>query len=125
EMTPKIEGSESVAEWFRGWPSFHDAEVLTLHIDREWQASFVRLLAFTTSDRTNAAGYFIREHEAVVVFELTGIRSLPSDGEAADVQNVIGDLLVEQVRDGYRLSLSPSYGISGEIIVKDLRVRLE
>jgi hypothetical protein len=122
-MTPQIQGPESVAQWFGEWPSFHDAEILTLHIDRERQGSFLRLLAFTTSDRTDEAGYLIREHEAVVEFEFAGIRSLRIDGEDADVQNVIGCLLVEQVGDGFRLSISPSYGIGGEIVVQDLRVR--
>jgi hypothetical protein len=34
-MTPNIPGAESVVKWFGKWPSFHDAEIMTLHIDRE------------------------------------------------------------------------------------------
>ena len=124
-MTPNIPGAESVANWFGGWPSFHDAEIMTLHIDRERRLSFMRIRAFSTGDRTNSSGQFIRERDALVVFEFTGIRSVRIEGEDADVQNVISSLLVEQVSDGYRLLLGPCYGIAGEFVVKELKVRLE
>jgi hypothetical protein len=124
-MTPKIPGAESVVDWFGKWPSFHDAEIMTLHIDRERRPSSMRIRAFTLSDRTDASGRFIRERDALVVFEFTGIRAVRIEGEDADVQNVISSLLVEQVNDGYRLVLGPCYGMAGEIVVKDLSVRLE
>jgi hypothetical protein len=76
----------------------------------------MRLRVFALSDRTNDGGRFIREREALVVFEFTGIRSLHIEGEDADTQNVISSLLVEQVNDGYRLVLGPCYGMAGEII---------
>ncbi len=85
----------------------------------------MRIRTFTLSDRTDSDGRFIRERDALVVFEFTGIRSLRIDGEDADTQNVISSLLVEQTNDGYRLVLGPCYGIAGEVVVKDLKVRLE
>ena len=124
-MTPNIPGAESVANWFGAWPSFHDAEIITFHIDRERMASFMRVRVFTRSNRIDSDGYFIRERDALVVFEFTGIRSVRIEGEDADVQNVISSLLIEEVNDGYRLVLGPCYGMAGEIVVKDLRVRLE
>ena len=67
-MTPNIPGADSIVSWFGRWPSFHDAEIMTLHVS---------------------------------------------------------SLLVEQTNDGYRLVVGPCYGMAGEIIVKDLKVRLE
>lgn len=122
---PNIPGAEAVANWFGGWPSFHDAEIMTFHIGREQRPSSMRIRAFTTSDRTDSSGRFIRERDALVVFEFTGIRSVRIEGEDADVQNVISSLLIEQLSDGYRLVLGPCYGIAGEIVVKNLKVRLE
>ena len=124
-MTPNIPGAESLVKWFGQWPSFHDAEIMTVHIDRERRASFVRVRVFTVSDRTDSSGRFIRERDALVVFEFTGIRTMRIEGEDGDVQNVISSLLIDQVNDGYRLVLGPCYGIAGEIVVKDLRVRVE
>jgi hypothetical protein len=124
-MTPTIPGAESVVDWFGKWPSFHDAEIMTLHIDRERKPSSMRIRVFTLSDRTDSSGRFIRERDALVVFEFTGIRSMRIEGEDADIQNVISSLLIEQLDDGYRLLLGPCYGMAGEIVVKDLKVRLE
>jgi hypothetical protein len=111
--------------WFGGWPSFHDAEIMTLHIDRERRLSSIRIHAFTTSNRTDSNGHFIRERETFVVFEFTGIRSMRIDGEDADRQNVISGLLIEQLDAGYRLDLGPCYGMAGEIVVENLSVKLE
>jgi Immunity protein 50 len=124
-MTPGIPGADSLVAFFGEWPSFHDAEIMTLHIDRERRASFLRIRVFTFSDQTDSRGVFIRERDALVVFEFTGIRSVRIEGEDADVQNVISSLIVEQVDDGYRLLVGPCYGMAGEIVVKDLKVRLE
>ena len=83
----------------------------TLHIDRERGLSFVRIRALTTSDRIDSRGHFVRERDALVVFEFTGVRSVRIEGEDADVQNVIACLVIEQVNDGHRLIVSPCYGI--------------
>lgn len=122
---PNIIGADTLIEWFGRWPSFHDAEVLTFHIDREHGKSFIRLRAFTIGDRIDEGGRFVKQREATVAFELSGIRSIRIDGEDADVQNVISSLTIEQIVDGYRMVLGPCYGIGGELVVKGLSVRLE
>jgi len=124
-MIPNIPGGESLVSWFGEWPSFHDAEILTLHIDRERSASFMRIRAFKLSDRIDASGHFIRERDALVVFEFAGIRSMRIEGEDTDVQNVISSLIIEKIDAGYRILLGPCYGMTGTLVVKDLRVRLE
>ena len=124
-MTPNISGADAVVAWFGKWPTFHDAEVLTVHIDRELKRSFVRVRAFTRSNRTDAHGHFLRERDALVVFEFTGIRLVDLHGEDADVQNVIGGLRIDEIDNGYRIQLSPCYGLAGEIIVTALNVRIE
>ena len=57
-MTPNISGADAVVAWFGEWPTFHDAEVLTVHIDRELKRSFVRVRAFTRSNRTTRMATF-------------------------------------------------------------------
>lgn len=98
---------------------------MTLSIDRERKASSMRIRAFTLSDRIDSNGRLIRERDALVVFEFAGIKSLHLEGEDADTQNVISSLLVEETPGGYRLALGPCYGLAGEMVVSDLRVRLE
>ena len=120
---PNIPGAQSIVDWFGEWPSFHDAEIVAVHILRQQESSIV-IRTFTTSDRTDDSGHFIRERDALVIFEFKEIRHLGIEGEDADAQNVIGGLTVEQVDDGYRLFLGPCYGMAGEIVAKALRVRL-
>ena len=124
-MIPSIPGADLIVSWFGEWPSFHDAEIMSLHIDRERRSSSMRIRTWIRNNRTDTDGRFIRERDAVVVFEFAGIRSLRIEGEDADTQNVIAALVIEQTNDGYRLGLSPCYGLAGEILVKDLKVRLE
>jgi len=124
-MTPNLPGAESLVKWFGRWPSFHDAEIMSLYIDRERKASSMRIRAFTMSGKTDRNGYHIRERDALVVFEFSGISSLRIEGEDADTQNVISSLLVEKTNGGWHLVLEPCYGIAGEIVARDLRVRLE
>ena len=123
-MTPDIPGAETVASWFGEWPSFHDAEILSVHINRGARSQ-IRVYTFVTTERRDPAGQFVREREAIVVFELQNITSLNLVGEDADRQNVIGGATVEPAGDGWRLVLSPSYGLAGMIVAAEMSVRLE
>jgi Immunity protein 50 len=122
--TPDIPGADDVVKWFGLWPTFHDAEVLSVHLVRGGR-SIIRVHAWKPVTLTDAEGRFIREREAVVVFEFAGIKDRHLEGEDADRQNVISGLTVEKVPDGYRLGLGPCYGLAGEIVVAELTVRVE
>jgi hypothetical protein len=124
-VTPTIPGADAVSRFFGRWLSFHDAEILTLHIDRESKRSFLRIRAFTTTDQTDAAGHFVRDRDALVRFDFSGIRAMRIEGEAADAQNVVQSLTIEQVDDGYRLELAPCYGLAGVLEVATLSIHIE
>jgi hypothetical protein len=36
-----VEGAESLYKWFGYWPNFHDAEVMSLHLNRGAPSSLV------------------------------------------------------------------------------------
>jgi hypothetical protein len=121
---PRIEDTEFVIEWFGHWPSFHDAEILSVHINRNGTSS-LRVYAFNTTDRVDDNGRYVREREATVVFEFNGIRAIHLEGEDADGQNVISGLSLDVVGDDHRLHLAPCYGLAGEIVADTMSVRLE
>jgi hypothetical protein len=123
-MTPLIPGAEAVAAWFGRWPSFHDAEILSVHLNRR-APSLIRIHTWNRGDTTDRHGRYIREREAIVVFEFHAIMAFRMEGEDPDTQNVVQGLAVEDTGSGYRLRLFPSYGLSGEILVKHLVVRVE
>jgi Immunity protein 50 len=117
-------GAETLVTWFGEWPSFHDAEIMSVHLDREAMSS-LRIRVWKRGDQTDDQGYFVRLKETVVVFEFREIKYLRLEGEDADCQNVISGLSIEKTTDGYRLDLHPCYGLSGQIVAKQLHIRLE
>ncbi len=123
-MNHDIEGYEEVVRWFGGWPSFHDAEIVSIHLEREG-LSAVRLHTWNVSTRTDAEGRFVRDREAIVVIEFSDIHWVRVEGEDANRQNVIRGLMLHDAANGHRLVLSPSYGLAGEVIARQMRMRIE
>lgn len=114
EIGTMLAGSEDVIRWFGGWPSFHDAEVVSLAMARSGES---RLRVYPCYPEKPATVDFILD-------EIT-------DVELADFskQNVISSLHVERVKDqtnewAVRLTLSPCYGLVGRIDAKRIRVEL-
>lgn len=118
-LTVEPEGAEAVRRWFGSWPSFHDAEVLEVHLVRDG-VSRLRVHCWIMSDCVDKDGYYVHEKEAVVTFELEGLKDL----ELADFssQNVLSSLRVDRLDGGWRLSLWPSWGIGGAVEAGQLRV---
>jgi hypothetical protein len=123
-MIPAIPGAERVAAWFGLWPSFHDAEILSLHLN-QGSPSLIRIHTWNVSDKTDRHGHRIRQREGIVVFEFAAMRSLHMQAEDAAAQHVIQGLSVEETDKGYRLRLFPIHGLCGEIVAQQLAVRLE
>ena len=109
-----IPGSDAVTQWFGRWPSFHDAEIVSLFLARSGE-SVLRVYPYDP------------EHPATVEFILENV----TDVELNDFsgQNVIFGLAVQRAtgQNGesvYRITLDPCYGLSGRIDAKSLRVEL-
>ena len=119
---PAIPGADDVVRWFGMWPSFHDAEVLEVDLKRRGRSS-VRIHAFRMTKEVDATGHFILDLHALVTFWLEGV----SDLELADFSgtNVIFGLALEPVAAGFRLELSPCYGVAGYIEASRISVSLE
>lgn len=113
-MGTSLDGYDTVVRWFGAWPSFHDAEIISLHLARTGE-SVLRIYPYYP------------DNPASVDFVLEGV----SDLELADfsAQNVIFALDMEAVVDqtkerAIRLTLSPCYGLAGRIDAKRVRVKL-
>jgi hypothetical protein len=53
----------------RYWPTFHDAEVLDLHLERTAARCLFHVHAFRMTSETDDRGYFICDRHIVVAFE--------------------------------------------------------
>jgi hypothetical protein len=123
-MVPAIPGADAVIAWFGHWPSFHDAEVLSIHINRDG-LSLIRIHTWNVSTRLDRAGQFMREREAIVVFEFAGIRSLRLQAEETDRHNLVHGNGIERTEQGYRFGFAPSWGLAGELTVEQIAVHVE
>ncbi|MBV8830805.1 MAG: hypothetical protein JO217_00600 [Acidobacteriaceae bacterium] len=126
---PEIPGAASVVAWFGYWPRFHDAEVLSITLNRSGP-SRVRLHAWERTNEVDERGYYILRKHAIFTFELEGF---PLDHEGItrvrlewfNHQNVLMNAFVTQVPEGYQLELEGIFGVSASFVCEKLSVSLE
>jgi Immunity protein 50 len=106
-------------EWFGRRPSFHDAEILSLSLDRTG-TSCIRLYTWDLTSEIDAKGYYVLRNHVVVSFLLDDISDLELVG--FNHQNVIFSLTVERSQDGFKLLLGPCYGLAGTLTARSIRV---
>jgi hypothetical protein len=119
---PPVPGAEAIAAFFGMWPSFHDAEIISFHLNRR-ATSNIRVHAWTV--REDERGLWVVDREATIRFDFAGISNLQLEGEDADGQNVVDGIAIDLSPGGYRLQMEPCYGLFGEIVANQLSVRIE
>jgi hypothetical protein len=119
---PTIPGADQLVDWFGFWPSFHDAEILELHLDRN-SKSFIRIHTWLTNNEVDASGRFISDRHVVVTFWLERIVALSLWD--FNSQNVISGVDIGATPAGHRVKLCPCYGLSGDIEAEKVSVTLE
>ena len=105
-MTPQdhILASDKVTSLFGYWPSFHDAEIVWLRVDRRDSnlGDGPRLEAlvhcFEMTSEVNAAGNYVLRHHVLVHFRFASVSELVL--EDFNHQNVLWNLEVEQAGEG-------------------------
>lgn len=116
-----IAGAQELHDWFGHWPSFHDAEIMRLHLNRHG-ASTLLIHTWETTDKVDDKGFYVLDKHVVVEFVLEDILGLNLSGFS--VQNVIFELGIEKKEQGFLLELAPCYGLAGTIEAKILSIRL-
>jgi hypothetical protein len=118
-----IQGASDLVAWFGYWPTFHDAEVLDLQLERTATRCLFRVHAFRMTPETDDRGYFICDRHVVVSFECEDVTSLEIDG--FNHQNALMGLELSRTSEGaIRLELEPAYGLGGVIEARGLRLTL-
>lgn len=111
-----LPGAADVVAWFGRWPSFHDAEVLELCINRSG-GSLIRLHTWLIAPERDTGGKNVHTHHAVVTVRFGEIRDLELGGHDVTSQNVIFGLHVEREADDFvRVKLEPCYGLNGSFV---------
>jgi hypothetical protein len=126
---PDIPGAATVIAWFGQWPTFHDAEVMSITLDRLSECR-VAIYAFETTREVDTNGHYRRAKDAVLTFCLEGF---PRDQygitntriEFFNHQNILSSASVNKIADCYELTLAGCYGVDGSIICERMSVKLE
>jgi hypothetical protein len=125
ELLEGVAGGTDLLAWFEGRvPSFHDAEVLALRLDRHEATCQVKIYTFEITAEVDGEGYLVTTKHVVVSFELSHVTAL--NLKDFNHQNVIYGLSITQMPDGdFCLALEPCWGLSGEINARSLQITLE
>jgi immunity protein 50 of polymorphic toxin system len=126
--TPDIPGSDDVVRWFGYWPKFHDAEVVSITLNRS-AGSTVEIYAFERASEVDTGGHYILSKHAVITFILEGF--LMNDEGITNTridffnhQNVLSSVSIEKISGGYILVLDGIFGVDGSISCKMLSVKV-
>jgi hypothetical protein len=113
ELLGEVPGGQVLLEWFDGRaPSFHDAEVLELSLDRRKARCSIKIHAFQMTSEVDGKGFFILDKHALVSFRLEGVVNLELND--FNEQNIIHGLVLSRTADqNFRVELDPAYGLFG------------
>lgn len=129
----EIAGGRELLSFFGTTPSFHDAEIIGLALNRNGE-SLLQVHGWTVSDRRNPDGSSILDKEAMVGFMFSDITDLSLAGFSQ--QNVIAGLTLQRAVDRGRtdflrhsdspgdieVELRPCYGLEGFIRARSVRI---
>jgi hypothetical protein len=128
-----ISGGPRLLAWFGKVPTFHDAEIISLSLNRSGKSELT-LHGWIMTDKVDPSGYIVLDKHAVVTFSLEEIIDLQLDGFSA--QNVIHGLVLRHAKDRGRndyhampaapddieIELLPCYGLDGFIRAKKVEI---
>lgn len=127
-----IENSEALTEVFGRWPSFHDAEILWIHFDRDGQCGYsgptleTRIHVFEMTSEVNAQGGYVLRHHTLVTLRFLQVDNFNADG--FNHQNVLWGLEITDVSERqlenirFQVRFPSSYGLEMAFICKAIMV---
>jgi hypothetical protein len=117
----EITGAAELHDWFGYWPDFHDAEIMSLHLNRAG-SSVLRLHTWETSKEVDHQGNYVQKKHLVVELGLNNISEL--DLHDFNNQNVISGLIINRSDSGFRLQLGACYGLAGFVEAEKISIRI-
>jgi hypothetical protein len=116
-----IHGASELHDWFGYWPDFHDAEIISLQLNRKGISS-LRVHAWDTTKEVDEKGHYVMAKHIVVEFIFENISELALNGFSQ--QNVISGLDIEKIGPGFRVTLGECYGLAGSIEAERISLRI-
>ena len=117
-----IVGAQELYDWFGKWPRFHDAEIVSLYLNRRGPSS-LHVHTWDMTNKVDERGFYVQEKHAIVEFILEDIAEMDFNGFSR--QNVIFGLDLDKKGEGFILTLDPCYGLAGTIEAKKITIKLK
>lgn len=114
-------GGKKFCEWFGAAPTFHDAEVLALHLDRD-NSTRLTIHTWQITDKVEN-GYLVLDKHVVVTFWLDAVSGCNLIG--FNHQNVIDGIDIIEGPGGFELTLGDCFGLYGSLVARSIRVEFE
>ena len=117
----QIVGAEKLTSSFGYWPSFHDAEVVWMRLDRDktelglGPTLDAMIHAFEMTEEVDAAGYYVLRNHVLVHLRFAGVENLKLDG--FNQQNALFGLTISKAEAGsknFRVAFDPAWGVGAE-----------
>lgn len=114
-----IQNQQALIDIFGEYPSFHDAEVLSMLLERDGEfgpSLTVKIHVWEMTNKTDEKGYFLLKNQTLVTFQFG--RILLESLNGFNHQNVLWDLEIDEIdpqekeHEGccYQVSMPSSYG---------------
>jgi hypothetical protein len=120
-IVSNIPGAKQLFDLFGYWPSFHDAEILQVHLDRT-NESWLKIHTWETTKELDHEGHFVLDKHVVVTLTLRDLEDLDLIG--FNHQNVIFGLSISPGETGIEISLEACYGLAGTMIAKNVSLEV-
>jgi hypothetical protein len=116
-----IENSTALTDIFGKWPAFHDAEVVSMTLDRQGLGGFqgptldAVIHVWEMTSEVDEKGYFVLRHHTLAKLRFFQVAELRL--EQFNEQNVLFNLAFTDISEQqlasapYHVELSPSYGV--------------
>lgn len=125
-----IENAAALTSVFGRWPSFHDAEVISIQLDRsgdDGPSLEARVHVFCMTSDVDARGFFVLTDHTLVSLRFSNLILL--NLKWFNAQNSLSDLSVQQVSPAehdnraFRVSFNSNHGVELELLCDRIAVR--
>jgi hypothetical protein len=119
-----IAGAQELQDWFGCWPSFHDGEIISLHLNRT-DPPVLTIHCWEITNEVDRDGYYVLTKDVVVEFMI----DISGTDDCLELfgfsqQNVIRSLTIKRTASGYTMDILQCFGLAGTIKADNVSIRL-
>ena len=127
--TRRIENAEALTDVFGRWPSFHDAEVHRIRLDRGLAGPpslGADIHVFEMTPDVTREGFYVLRHHTLVTLNFVGVDQLDLGG--FNQQNVLTGLVLRDISArqldvlNWEVEFDPSFGVGASFLCEHVAV---